>query len=155
MAARVETSVVIDAPFDVVWKMTNDVESWPDMYTEYAKVEVLAREGAMVRFRVTTHPDVNGTVQTWVSERTPDLQARTARSRRIETGPFAEKVDLYWDYVQTPEGVRLRLVTELVLRPTAPVDEPTAVAYLTDTNRQELAHLRDVIEAAWADAQTI
>ena len=50
--------------------MTNDVESWPELFTEYASAEILDREGDTVRFRLTMHPDENGKVWSWVSERT-------------------------------------------------------------------------------------
>ena len=64
MAARTENAVVINAPIDLVWNMTNDVESWPSLFTEYAKAEILEREGATIRFRLHTHPDEEGVVFT-------------------------------------------------------------------------------------------
>jgi aromatase len=44
MAARTENSVVIKAPLDLVWSRTNDVAGWPELFTEYAKAEILAEE---------------------------------------------------------------------------------------------------------------
>ncbi|BFO17481.1 hypothetical protein SHKM778_38690 [Streptomyces sp. KM77-8] len=75
MAGHTENSITIDAPFDLVWEMTNDLDNWPRLFSEYASVEVLSREGATTTFRLTMHPDDNGKVWSWVSERT-----RTARS---------------------------------------------------------------------------
>ena len=40
MAGRTENDIVIYAPLDLVWEMTNDVESWPTLYSEYAKAEI-------------------------------------------------------------------------------------------------------------------
>ena len=37
MSAVADTSIIINAPMDLVWDMTNDVESWPQLYTEYSK----------------------------------------------------------------------------------------------------------------------
>ncbi len=152
MAARTENAVVIDAPIDLVWDMTNDVESWPTLYTEYAKAEILERDGGTVRFRLHTHPEDDGTVWSWVSERTPDPVTRTVRARRIETGPLVEKMDIFWDYTQTPEGVRMRWVQEFVLRPTAPVDDAGAVAFLNKETKAQMAHIKQVIETAAAKA---
>src|SRR5579862_1457843 len=103
MAAHTENAVVINAPLDVVWDMTNDIEAWPTLYEEYAKAEILERNGPTVTFRLHTHPDTEGQVWTWVSERTPDPVTKTVRARRIETGPFAEKLELFFDYVEIPE----------------------------------------------------
>ena len=44
MAARTENSVVIKAPLELVWSRTNDVAGWPELFTEYAKAEILAAD---------------------------------------------------------------------------------------------------------------
>jgi aromatase len=150
MAARTENEVVINAPLDLVWDMTNDVESWPALYTEYAKAEVIERDGQTIRFRLTTHPESDGTAWSWVSERTPDPATRTVTARRIETGPLLEKMEIFWDYTQTPQGVRMRWVQEFVLRPTAPVDDAGAVAFLNQETKVQMAHIKEVVEAAAA-----
>lgn len=71
MAASTDNSVVVDAPMELLWDMTNDIESWPGLFSEYAKAEILGRDGATVTFRLTLHPDESGAVWDWVSERTP------------------------------------------------------------------------------------
>ena len=43
MAAHTENEVVIDAPLELVWEMTNDVESWTTLFSEYSEAEVLDR----------------------------------------------------------------------------------------------------------------
>jgi aromatase len=148
MTARTENEVVIDAPLDLVWDMTNDVQCWPALYTEYAKAEILEQVGDTVRFRLTTHPGADGTVWSWVSERTADVAARTVRARRIETGPLLESMEIFWDYTETPKGVRMRWVQEFQLRPTAPVGEAEAVAFLNGETKVQMAHIKEVVEAA-------
>ena len=83
---HVDNTITIDAPMDLVWDMTNDVEGWPQLFTEYASTEIVERDGDTVRFRIAMHPDANGTVWAWVSERTPDPASRTVVARRVETG---------------------------------------------------------------------
>ncbi|MFD0854540.1 SRPBCC family protein, partial [Actinomadura adrarensis] len=86
MAGHTENSIVIDAPMDLVWDMTNDVASWPNLYSEYAAAEILSEEDGVIRFRLTMHPDENGKQWSWVSERRPDPATRTVRARRVEPG---------------------------------------------------------------------
>src|SRR4051812_4196913 len=88
MAGHTDNAVVIDAPLDLVWDAMNDVERWPELFTEYAAAEILEREGNRVRFRLTTYPDAEhgGQVWSWVSERTADPLTHTSHARRIETG---------------------------------------------------------------------
>ena len=65
---------MINASRDFVWERMMDIESWPNLFSEYAKAEVLEQEGDTVQFRLTTHPDpeYDGKVWSWTSERTAD-----------------------------------------------------------------------------------
>ncbi|WP_208640972.1 SRPBCC family protein, partial [Streptomyces carpinensis] len=82
MAGHTENEITIAAPVDLVWDMTNDVEKWPQLFSEYASAEVLSQEGDKCTFRLTMHPDENGTVWSWVSEREPDRSRLTVDARR-------------------------------------------------------------------------
>ncbi|MEK0099992.1 SRPBCC family protein [Streptomyces sp. NPDC056002] len=152
MSAHTENSVTIDAPLDLVWDITNDIENWPQLFSEYASLEVLSREGDTTTFRLTMHPDDNGKVWSWVSERTVDRAKRTVRARRVETGPFAH-MDIRWDYTETPEGTRMDWVQDFAMKPEAPVDD----AWMTDNiNRNSVTQMgliRDRIERVARDRQ--
>ncbi|MGW4516035.1 SRPBCC family protein, partial [Streptomyces sp. NPDC004393] len=125
-AGHTESSVVIEAPMDLVWGMTNDVASWPDLFTEYASVQILDRDGDTVRFRLTMHPDEEGIQRSWVSERTTDVRTRTVRAHRIETGPFAY-MNIFWEYRTLPSGgVEMRWVQDFHVRDRLPVRHRTA-----------------------------
>ncbi|MFG2371940.1 SRPBCC family protein [Streptomyces sp. NPDC048504] len=76
--AATDNTIVVRAPFEVVWTMTNDVESWPALFAEYAEVEILRREGDAIEFRLTTRPDSDGRV--W--SRVPTTSSRT-RTRAL------------------------------------------------------------------------
>jgi aromatase len=151
MSARTENDIVINAPLDLVWDMTNDVESWPTLYTEYAKAEILERDGDTVQFRLTMYPEPDGTVWSWVSERTSDRKSLTVKARRIETGPLLEKMDIFWDYADTGDGIRMRWVQEFQLRPTAPVDDAGAIVHLNRETKVQMNHIKEVIEAVAND----
>ena len=43
MAGHTDNAIVIDAPMDLVWEMTNDVPAWPQLFSEYAAAEILER----------------------------------------------------------------------------------------------------------------
>ncbi|GAA1041089.1 SRPBCC family protein [Virgisporangium ochraceum] len=145
MPGHTDNAIVIDAPMDVVWSMTNDVRSWPELFSEYASAEVLADDGTTIRFRLTTHPDESGRQWTWVSERTPDPATRTVRAQRIETGPF-EYMNLYWEYREEGGSVSMRWVQDFQMKPDAPFDDHTMTERLNRTSRVQQAHVRDRIE---------
>ncbi len=155
MAGHTENSIIIDAPMDLVWGMTNDVASWPSLYSEYSAVEILGHDGDTITFRLTTHPDADGNVWTWVSERTPDAATRQVRARRIETGPF-EYMNIYWDYREMPGGVEMRWVQDFHMKPQAPADDDGMTAYLNHNTAIQMDRIKRLVEAAigaWTQAQ--
>ncbi|MDR7276787.1 SRPBCC family protein [Catenuloplanes atrovinosus] len=149
MAGHTDNSVLIAAPLDLVWEMTNDVASWPELFSEYASAEILHRDGDTVRFRLTMHPDEAGRVWSWVSERTADPATHTVRARRIETGAF-KYMNLFWEYVPRDDGVLMRWVQDFELKPGAHTDDEGMTAHLNRTSRAQQDRIRDLVEKAAA-----
>jgi aromatase len=147
MAKKTECAVVIDAPMDLVWEMTNDVPNWPDLFTEYASAEVLERTGNTIRFRLTMHPDEQGKVNTWVSERTSDPATRTVRAHRIETGPF-EFMNIFWAYREVDGGVEMRWEQEFHVREELPFDDEQMAAHLLKNSAIQMAAIKERVEKA-------
>ena len=117
--AHTENEITIAAPLDLVWDMTNDLEHWPQLFSEYASVEILARKGDTTTFRLTMHPDENGKVWSWVSERDRRPRPARSRARRVETGPF-EHMDIRWEYDEVPGGTRMRWTQDFAMKPERP-----------------------------------
>lgn len=147
MAKKTECAVVIDAPMDLVWDMTNDVPNWPDLFTEYASAEVLERDGNTIRFRLTMHADEQGKVNTWVSERTSDPATRTVRAHRIETGPF-EFMNIFWAYREVDGGVEMRWEQEFHVREELPFDDEQMAAHLLKNSAIQMAAIKERVEKA-------
>ncbi|MBB6174279.1 aromatase [Nocardiopsis mwathae] len=147
MAARTDNSIVIDAPMDLVWSMTNDVAEWPRLFTEYAEAKILERDGDTVTFRLALHPDENGTVWSWVSRRTMDEATRTVLAHRVETGVF-RYMNIRWTYVQEPEGVRMRWEQDFEMKPHAPLDDMAMKARLDRNTRVQMPIIKAKVEAA-------
>jgi aromatase len=147
MAGRTDNAVVINAPLELAWDMTNDLESWPTLFTEYSAVEILERRGNTVRFRLTMHPDDEGKVWSWVSERTADPVRHTVEARRLEMGPF-EYMRISWTYSPASSGMtRMRWIQEFAMKATAPVDDDQAAAHINRQARREMERIRQVVEA--------
>jgi aromatase len=146
MSGHTDNSVWIDADVDVVWAVTNDLESWPELFTEYASVEILEKRENAFTFRLTMHPDENGRVWSWVSERVLDPQARRVRARRVETGPF-EHMDIEWTYAPDGGGTRMRWVQDFRMRPTAPLDDAAMTERINVNSRREMGVIKAKVEA--------
>jgi aromatase len=145
MSGHTENEIVIAAPMDLLWERTNDVENWPDLFSEYASAQVLERDGDRVLFRLTMHPDDNGQVWSWVSERVADPATRTVTARRVETGPF-ERMDIRWTYEDVEGGVRMRWVQDFAMKPTAPIDDDAMTRRINANSRTQMALIKRKVE---------
>ncbi|EGX58942.1 polyketide cyclase [Streptomyces zinciresistens K42] len=153
MAGHTENEITIAAPLDLVWDMTNDLERWPQLFSEYASCEVLARDGDTVTFRLTMFPDENGKVWSWVSERVADRDKRVVRARRVETGPFAH-MNIVWEYEETPAGTRMHWTQDFAMKPGAPVDDAGMTEIINRNSPIQLALIRDRVEQAAGEQRT-
>ena len=149
MTGHTDNAVVIHAPMDVVWQITNDVSAWPALFSEYAAAEVLERRDHTVRFRLTMHPDEDGQVWSWVSERTADAGRRTVHAHRVEPGPF-QHMDIVWEYREVGDGVRMRWVQDFRMRRGAPVDDATMTEHINRNSAIQMARIKGLVEAAAA-----
>ena len=171
MPARTDNSIVIDAPLDLVWDVTNDVASWPDLFTEYATAEILDRTDRTVRFRLTMHPDENGKVWSWVSERTldeathevvarrvepgpfertADRDTHTVESHRVETGPF-EYMKIHWSYQPVEGGTRMHWVQDFQMKPGAPVNDAQMAERINKNSPIQMATIKEKIERRYVE----
>ncbi|MCM1971787.1 MULTISPECIES: SRPBCC family protein [unclassified Streptomyces] len=144
--ARTENHIVIGAPFDLVWDVTNDVAGWPDLFSEYASAEILEQHGDTVRFRLALHPEPDGKVWSWVSERVMDRANGTVTARRVETGPFAF-MNIHWSYRETDAGVEMRWVQEFHMKPQAPLDDAGMTERINTNSKIQLALIKERLEA--------
>jgi aromatase len=147
MAAHTDNSIVINAPLERVWEITDDVEGWPNLFTEYATAEILERSGNTVKFRLTMHPDENGKVWSWISERTSDPATRTVKAHRVETGPF-EYMNIEWYYEPADGGTKMRWVQDFHMKPQAPADDEGMTEYLNRNTVIQMNRIKGLVEAA-------
>ncbi len=152
MSAHTDNSIEIAVDIDRVWQLTNDLASWPQLFTEYASVEILDEHEGTFRFRLTMHPDENGNAWSWVSERTLDEAARRVTARRIEPGWF-EYMNITWTYEVTETGTLMRWVQDFSMRSDSPLDDAAMSARINHNTTIQMAHIRDHIEKSVSLAQ--
>lgn len=149
MSGHTDNSILINAPIDLVWDMTNDIESWTSLFSEYSVAEIISRDESTIRFRLALHPDENGKVWAWVSERTPDPATRTVRAHRVETGPF-KYMSLFWEYLEVDGGVLMRWVQDFEMKPTAPINDEQMTQRLNTNTAVQMQLIKEKVEAAAA-----
>jgi aromatase len=145
--------VAIEAPLDEVFRITNDVRIWPELFSEYKSCEVLEEKTGDVTFRLTTHPDENGQTWSWISRRQSDFARKSTYSEREpDSGPFA-RMEIRWWY--DGQGSALTLMTweqEFTMRPTAPVSEQGATDYLNKHTKIQQQVIKERVEKRYQES---
>jgi aromatase len=148
MAAHTDNSIEINAPLQYVWDRMMNVEDWPNLFSEYAKAEVVESEGDRIVFRLTTHPDpeYDGQVWSWTSERVADAASHTSKSRRIETGPF-QYMNIEWYFEEANGGTQMRWVQDFSMKPEAPANDEQAEQYMNNNTKEQMRVIKERLEA--------
>jgi aromatase len=148
MAGHTDNAVEITAPLQFVWDRMMDIESWPTLFSEYAKAEVIESDGERIVFRLTTHPDPDyeGKVWSWTSERVADPASFSSKSKRIETGPF-QYMNIEWYFEPAGDGTRMRWVQDFSMKPGAPNDDQGAEEYLNKNTKVQMGVIKEKLEA--------
>jgi aromatase len=141
---HVDNRVLIHAPIDLVWTVTNDVAGWPWLFTEYASAEILQTAENYVRFRLTTHP-VDGQRWSWVSERRLDPVKRVVSARRVEPGAF-EFMNIRWEYRNVGGAVEMRWLQDFKMLPTAPVGDAEMTDRINRNTVVQMARIKHLLE---------
>jgi aromatase len=148
-----ENEITIAAPLDLVWDVTNDLENWPRLFSEYAAVEIIERDGDSTTFRLTMHPDENDKVWSWVSERTVNRAERVVLARRVEPGPF-QHMNIRWEYSEVPGGTKMHWTQDFAMRPDAPVDDAWMTDNINRNSKVQMELIRDKIEQRARERRT-
>lgn len=130
----IRNAVLIKAPVADVFRITNNVRTWPTLFSEYESSEVLEETDHVVTFRLTTRMDENGQQWSWIAQRETNEEQRSTYSERMpSSGPFERMIIRWWyDPVETSSTV-MTWEQEFTMKADAPVTEEQATAYL---NRQ-------------------
>jgi aromatase len=128
--------------------MTNDIENWTNLFSEYKEAKILKKEGNWIFFQLTTHPDENQKTRTWKSERIIDKKNKTIRAKRIDPlFPFVF-MNIEWFYNELSTNV-----TEMVWAQDFEVDssckfsEKMMVEYLNKTSNEQMRVIKNNIES--------
>ena len=143
-----ENSIVLLSDFDTVFDLTNSIEHWPQLFTEYEKAEVLERNGNEILFRLTTFPEDERPARTWISKRHIDKPNKQAIAERLEpTFPF-KYMHIRWTYEQLPKGVGVVMtwIQEFEVHPECPWKEEQMESFLARNTRIQMQEIKLKIE---------
>ena len=106
-------SIVINAPYELVFDISNKIERWTELFgKEYASADVLERKGNEITFRLTDEDK-----KSWVSKRWLYKDLKFAYAQRWDPlFPF-NYMKIVWFYTETPEGIKMSWIQDFEMDP--------------------------------------
>ncbi|MEO3944638.1 SRPBCC family protein [Gorillibacterium sp. CAU 1737] len=143
---RIQNSIEINAGFDVVFDMTNDIENWPNLFTEYKEALVIQKDDNYILFRLTTFPDEDQKTYSWISERRLDRENKKIHARRVDhLFPF-QSMDIQWLYEEKDGRTEMVWTQDFEVDPSSGFTEQQVVDHLNQTSRVQMEAIKTNLE---------
>jgi aromatase len=140
-------AMLIQVPVEEVFKLTNNVRTWPTLFTEYQSSEVIEETDTSVTFRLTTNPDETGQQWSWIAQRHTNPEQRSTYSERLpSSGPFEQMKIRWWYDAASEHSTVMTWEQEFTMKATSPVTEEQATAYLNKQTKIQQSVIKERVE---------
>ncbi len=135
-------SIIINAPYDLVFDISNDIVRWTELFgSEYKKAEVLRREANKITFRLTDEDD-----KSWQSFRLLFKDKFFAYAEREEPKFPFEYMKIIWLYTPKPEGVEMTWIQHFHMDAKAKFNDAQIEGFINEGSQQNLKIFKEIIE---------
>lgn len=148
MAGYTENQIVIFRDYEHVFALTNRIDLWPQLFTEYQHAEVLSQKDNEITFRLTTFPEGSRPSRTWTSVRTIlPLEHRAVAKRMPPAFPFVS-MDIEWLYEELPgkDGVIMTWKQTFEVDPECPFSNEQMESFLNANTRKQMRSVKERVE---------
>ena len=135
-------SIVINAPYGLVFDISNDITRWTELFgAEYKKAEVVKKEENKITFRLTDEDD-----KTWQSWRLLFKEKNFAYAEREDPKFPFKYMKIIWLYTQKPEGVELAWIQHFEMGEKAKYNDSQIEGFINDGSKENLKIFKQIIE---------
>ena len=141
---HVDVNVLVRAPLDLTWRVTNDLSAWD---RERHRFLDGPGSGNRVVFEVVVPATDDAPSRTYSVDRCADETHRLVYSRRWDNHPYRYSI-AWWLYEAVEGGTAVRCVQDFELEPDATFDEAEAARRMGASARAALERMARRVEAA-------
>jgi len=137
-------SIIINAPYDLVFDISNDIVRWTELFgTEYKKAEILKKEANKITFRLTDDED-----KSWVSWRLLFKDNYFTYSERFEPKFPFEYMKIIWLYTPKASGIELTWIQHFKMDEKAKFSDEQVEGFINKHSQENLLIFKKVVEKA-------
>jgi len=135
---------VINAPYDLVFEISNDIPRWTQLFgDEYKGAEILEKKDNKITFKLT---DDEG--KSWVSWRLLFKDKFFTYAERQEPKFPFKFMKIIWLYTQRPEGMEMTWIQHFEMDEKAKFNDEKVEGFINKHSQDNLKIFKEVIEAA-------
>lgn len=148
MPGYTENRVIIHRDYDHTFDLTNRIDLWPQLFTEYKEAEILEQRPDYVKFRLTTFPEQGRPSRSWISERFLDKENFQATASRLDPiFPFTY-MHIRWEYETMPsdKAVVMTWIQEFDVHPDCQFSVEQMENFLNKNTYKQLRAVKQNVE---------
>ncbi len=135
-------SIVINAPYDKVFDISNDIPRWTELFGhEYKAAEIVSKEGDKITFRLTDDED-----KSWISWRFLVKDKYFAYAERQEPKFPFKYMKIIWLYTPKKEGIDLTWIQHFEMDEKAKFTDEQVEGFINKHSKDNLLIFKQVIE---------
>ncbi|HIE35608.1 MAG TPA: hypothetical protein EYP89_00015 [Candidatus Omnitrophica bacterium] len=140
--AHTVSSIVINAPYEKVFDLSNDISRWKEFFNEYTESEVLEKQGNKIIFKL-THQNGNS----WKSFRLLFKEYKFTYAERIEPMFPFEYMKIIWLYRSLDENTtEMRWIQDFKMDKNAKYTDEQVEELINKHSQENLRRFREIIE---------
>ena len=139
--AHTANSIVINAAYEVVFDISNDISRWKELFDEYTASDLLKTEGNKITFQL-TNKDGNS----WKSSRLLFKQDKFAYACRIEPMFPFQYMKIIWLYREVEGGVEMTWIQDFSMDAKAKYTDSQVEELINKHSQDNLKIFKQIIE---------
>ncbi|MDD3296885.1 MAG: SRPBCC family protein [Candidatus Omnitrophica bacterium] len=139
--AHTRNSIVINASYEKVFDMSNDISRWKEFFKEYTGSDVLEQKGNKIVFKL-THENGNS----WESYRLLFKEEKFAYACRLNPMAPFEFMKIIWLYREVEGGTEMTWIQDFKMAPGAKFTDEQAEKAINNHSQENLKTFKEIIE---------
>ena len=139
--AHTANSIVISAPYDKIFDISNDISRWRELFEEYTASDVLETKDNRITFRL-THKNGNS----WKSYRLLFKEDKFTYACKIEPMFPFQYMKIIWLYTDTGDGIKMTWIQDFKMDKKAKYTDEQVEDLINKHSQENLKRFKDIIE---------
>jgi len=139
--AHTANSIVINAPYDLVFEISNDISRWKEFFSEYTESEVLEKQGNKLVFKLTRQDGAS-----WKSYRLLFKEDKFAYACRVEPMFPFQYMKIIWLYRELDGGVEMTWIQDFTMDTKAKYTDSQVEELINKHSQDNLKRFKEIIE---------